>query len=239
MKSLRSIYRAAATLLLFALFGIGGLLLAPAALLLRDIRFCTALIRISWVPLVKLFELAGLIKVDVSALSKIRGSVIAANHPSLIDVVVLIAAVPKTLFVAKHVLKKNPFVSALVANASLPDDERLVDAAEKFLRKGWNVLVFPEGTRTSACGVLHTFKRGAAQLAIRSGVPLVPLAIKLSPFRILGKRQSPCDMGSERVTYRLETSEPLAAAVGMGESLHSAAKRVTCELQAAIKSLLA
>ena len=238
MNILRQAIRAVETLILFAFFGIGAVLLAPAALFLRDVRYCTFMIRMAWMPFVRLFEIAGLIKIDISRLMDIRGSVIAANHPSLIDVVILIAVIPRTLFVAKHGLKKNPFVSVLVKNASLPDDESLVKVAGKYLKDGWNVLIFPEGTRSPDGGGLQQFRRGAAQLAIRTGSPLVPVAIRLSPFRILGKHQQPWDMGSEKVTYEFIARSPIKIETVEGEPLHGMAKRVTEKLRDDIVALL-
>lgn len=231
MNLLVAFLRSSATLALFALFGLGGLFVTPIALALRDVELCTRLLRVLWYPFVKLFVLTGLITIDCARLREIRGSVIAANHPSLIDVVIVLALVPKTLFVAKHSLKKNPFTSAMVRNASLPDDERLVDSAKPYLRKGWNVLVFPEGTRSPSEGGLWPFKRGAAQLAIRSGSPLVPLVIVQSPFRILGKHQHAWQMGSRKVKYTLVSGEPVPAVQHEGESMHSASRRVTSRLE--------
>lgn len=231
MNLLAAFFRSAVTLALFALFGLGGLFVTPIVIVLRDVELCTRLLRFLWYPFVRLFVFTGLITIDCTRLRETRGSVIAANHPSLIDVVVVLALVPKTLFVAKHSLKKNPFTSAMVRNASLPDDERLVDSAKPYLRKGWNVIVFPEGTRSPSKGGLWPFKRGAAQLAIRSGAPLVPLAVIQSPFRILGKHQYAWQMGSKKVKYTLVSGEPVSAVQQEGESMHSASRRVTSQLE--------
>lgn len=235
MKFLFSIYRATVSLVLFVLFGIGGLVATPVILILHDVERCTHAVRILWIPIVKLFVWTGLIGIDCTRLAKIRGSVIASTHPSLIDVVIVLALVPKTLFIARHSLKKNLFMSAMIHNASLPDDERLVDAAKIYLARGWNVLIFPEGTRSPASGGLCPLKRGAAQLALRSGVPLVPLAILQSPFRILGKHQYAWQMGHERVVYSLVSRDVIPAVRAENESVHGASRRITGELEIVLK----
>lgn len=237
LKKAIAVWRAFVTLLLFAFFGLGGLLVSPVMLLIGDVEICSRFVRALWIPMVKVFSFAGLISVDVARLGTVRGSVIAATHPSLIDVMILLVLVPRTLFVAKHSLRKNPFVAFIVMNSSLPDDGRLVEAAKKHLERGWNVLVFPEGTRSPAGGGLWPFKRGAAQLAIRTGAPIVPLAVVQKPFRILGKHQYAWQMGSEKVRYILVSGDPVHASANNGESFHSASKRVTSELQEMLESM--
>jgi 1-acyl-sn-glycerol-3-phosphate acyltransferase len=159
--------------------------------------------------------------------------VIVSNHPSLIDVVIYIVLVPKTLYVAKSALIKNPFMSMIVRHTSLPDDETLPKTAKAYLEDGWNVLVFPEGTRSPDEG-LWPFHRGAAHVALESGAPVVVSRMTLSR-RILGKRQKPWDMGEERVVYSILSDPPMAVSQRDGESRHAAAKRITSELMSAMR----
>jgi len=60
-----------------------------------------------------------------------------------------------------------------------------LDEAAKKIAAGTSVIIFPEGTR-SQDGTLHDFKAGAMILAIKSGVPIVPVAI-LGTYEILPK----------------------------------------------------
>ena len=147
---LYAVWRGLASLTLFAAFGAGSLLLTLIVLLLRKLPLCHPVMRAFWKLTVFLFKFTGLISVDCPRnAAEVRGSIIVANHPSLIDVVLLTVLVPRTLFVAKHALLRNPFVSAIVRHTSLPDDERLPAAAAPYLAAGWNVLIFPEGTRSA------------------------------------------------------------------------------------------
>ena len=85
----------------------------------------------------------------------------------------------------------------------LPNDESIVEQAEKILSAGGNILIFPEGTRTPLDGTtMPTLKRGAAQLAIRLGVPVATIRIDVSR-RILAKGQFALDMGESTVLYRI------------------------------------
>ena len=238
-RRLSAIWRAAVVSLFFALFGVGGILISPLMLILRSPRRCQPVVRALWIPFVALLRLAGIIDVDHANLSpSLRGCVIAANHPSLIDVVIVLALVPRTLYVAKTALLRNPFMAAIVRHTSLPVDERLPEAAMPYLRDGWNLLIFPEGTRSPATGGIHPFHRGIAHLVLRVGSPLVCLGIRLSR-RIVGKGQSPWDVGSERVTYFLRFDSPTHHPVNdFTRALRPAAVRLTEEIRSRIESLM-
>jgi 1-acyl-sn-glycerol-3-phosphate acyltransferase len=228
--------RGVVSTLLFALFGIGAILISPIMVILGSPRLCQPVVRAVWFPLVWLFEVTRLIKVDRGNLGRFRGCVIAANHPSLIDVVLLSVIVPRTLYVAKHALRKNPFMAAIVRNTSLPDDERLPDAAAPYLAKGWNVLVFPEGTRSPSPDSIRQFHRGAAQLALRTGSKVVCVGIRLTRA-ILGKRQKPWDMGSERVVYSFSADEPSEARINPSRGLRPQANELNDELYRRVSRL--
>ena len=201
-------YRGAASLALFALFGLGALAISPLMLALRRPERTIPVIRFLWRPLLLLFDLTGLIRVEARGLGGIHSSVIVANHPSLIDVVILVALIPRTLYVAKHALRVNPFLAAVVRATSLPDDGRLPAAAAPYLERGWNVLVFPEGTRSPASG-LHPFRRGAAWTALESRAPVVALALRFSR-RILAKDSPPWLMHEKRVMISVDRLGTLA-----------------------------
>ena len=225
MRSLVAALRGIASVGLFGVFGAGAILLTPLMLILRTPERCQPLVRATWRLIAWLFVCTGLIKIDRGNLASVRGSVIAASHPSLIDVVLLVALVPRTLYVAKHGLRNNFFLSAIVRATALPDDATLPEKAAPFLAKGWNVLVFPEGTRSPAEGGLRPLRRGAAQLALRTGAPVACIRLKTSR-RVLGKHQPPWDVGDRIVTYSLrQRTIPVERIVGPG--VHAAAVRLT------------
>ncbi len=114
-----------------------------------------------------------------------RRYICVANHSSLIDIPVLVASLPLRLcFVAKEELFHIPIFGAYLRRMRhIPvtrSDSRaaarsMADAARAIASGTRSVLLFPEGTRQVQG--LGEFKEGAALLAIRSGVPLLPLAI--------------------------------------------------------------
>jgi 1-acyl-sn-glycerol-3-phosphate acyltransferase len=112
--------------------------------------------------------------------------VVCPNHVSYFDTPVLLSNVPVNFrFLAKQELFSIPFIGGHLkraGNISVPLEDpraalRVLSAAGKAMKeRGLSMLVFPEGGR-SEDGLLQPFKDGAAYLAIKGGVPLVPIAI--------------------------------------------------------------
>lgn len=112
--------------------------------------------------------------------------VFASNHLSFMDTPVIMANLPmKFRFLAKTGLFKIPLLGTHLGQAGhIPvhrGDPRasiktMQRAAEVIRDRGISILVFPEGGR-SRDGVLKPFKEGGAYIAIRAGVPLVPIAL--------------------------------------------------------------
>lgn len=237
MRRVKSFLRGAGSLLLFSLFGIGGILVSPLMIVLRSPRLCQPVVRALWIALVALFRATRIVGVRRGTLDRsLRGCVIAANHPSLIDVVLVSVLVPRTLYVAKPALLRNPFMAAIVRHTSLPVDERLPEAVVPYLRDGWNVLVFPEGTRSPAEGGMHPFHRGVAQLILRTGAPLVCLGIRPSR-RITGKGQAPWDIGPDRVVYSFAADAPTRHLPDPDRALRPQAIALTDEIRRRIAAL--
>jgi 1-acyl-sn-glycerol-3-phosphate acyltransferase len=128
------------------------------------------------------------IRVRIEGLEKLdRGAnyVFVANHGSFMDIPALLSTLPHQFrFFAKTGLYRIPFLGWHLRWAGhLPVDRSHARASLKSMSEGArvisqrriSVLLFPEGGR-SARG-LRDFKEGAAYIAIKAGVPLVPLAI--------------------------------------------------------------
>lgn len=117
-----------------------------------------------------------------------------SNHASLFDIPVLTAALPTNIrIVYKKELEKipifgwnlkwGPYIS--IDRGNRTEAVRSVDEAARRIRDGDSVLLYAEGTRTRD-GRLQPFKRGAFNLAVRSGVQVVPVTIN-GTFRIMAK----------------------------------------------------
>lgn len=194
-----------------------------------------AVVRSLWRFLLGAFEATGLIKVNADFTEMPEGAIVVSNHPTLIDVVIFVALVPKTVYVAKSSLLRNPFISRTVRSTALPDDETLPGRAADFLGRGWNVIIFPEGTRSPVSG-LHPFKRGAANMALASGAGIAVFSMALSR-RILGKRQKPWDMGEKRVVFDISSAGTRFYRALPGETRRNAAKRITEDIFGCISAL--
>jgi 1-acyl-sn-glycerol-3-phosphate acyltransferase len=111
------------------------------------------------------------------------GFVLASNHLSFLDPVVLGAASPRKLyFMARHELFKfKPFGWLLKGVHAFPirregRDTRAIKEAIRKLSAGEVVTLFPEGTR-SASGFLGKGHSGVGMLAVKANVPIVPVYI--------------------------------------------------------------
>jgi 1-acyl-sn-glycerol-3-phosphate acyltransferase len=128
------------------------------------------------------------VRVRVEGLEKLDpcgAYVFAANHGSFLDIPALLASLPQQFrFFAKKGLFRIPFLGTHLQRAGhLPVDrsspraslKSMQEAARIIRGRGVSVLNFPEGGR-SAEG-LRQFKEGPAYIAIKAGVPVVPVAI--------------------------------------------------------------
>jgi fatty-acyl-CoA synthase len=111
---------------------------------------------------------------------------LASNHASYIDVLALLALVPRDfVFAAKAEVGSWPLVGTIVRRAGHLTVERfdvtrsVADAGKvaQALEEGRSVLLFPEGTFTAAAG-LRPFRLGTFKAAVQTGVPVVPLALR-------------------------------------------------------------
>lgn len=128
------------------------------------------------------------ISVRVEGLERLDRSkpyIFVANHQSQFDIFVLDGFLDIDFrWLAKKELFRLPFFGwAMLLAGSIPVDRshgrkalKSLDEAAKRIAAGASVVIFPEGTR-SPDGQLQPFKAGAMQLAIKSGVELVPMAI--------------------------------------------------------------
>ncbi len=115
-----------------------------------------------------------------------RAYVLVANHPTIIDTLFLLAWFDDLTCVVKSKWYRSVLLGWLmrstqyVAGPGLAGDEDLetpaLDRMVEQLRRGWPLLVFPEGTRAPPDRLLR-FRRGAFEAAVRAGVPVVPIFI--------------------------------------------------------------
>ncbi|WP_254063376.1 lysophospholipid acyltransferase family protein [Rhodanobacter sp. L36] len=111
------------------------------------------------------------------------GQLIIANHPSLIDVIFLIAQMRQTNCVVKASLWDNPCMHGAVRAAQYISNNgspEMLEQAADVLREGQTLVMFPEGTRTKP-GCAPVFHRGAAAIALRGARVVTPVFISVTP----------------------------------------------------------
>ncbi len=183
----------------------------------------------------------GFVHVEVEGLEKIapNGSyVFASNHLSYMDTPVVLSNIPVQFrFLAKKGLFQIPLLGTHLARAGhIPvprEDPRaavrtLATAADAIRTRGISMLIFPEGGR-SRDGVLQEFKEGGAYIAIKAGVPMVPIA--------LSGTRTVLPFGSAVIRpgrVRMRVGDPISTA---GLSLHDRV-RITGQVRDEIVAML-
>jgi 1-acyl-sn-glycerol-3-phosphate acyltransferase len=137
------------------------------------------------------------VRVRVEGTAKIPEGVclFVANHTSSADAPAVVGAIPRRIAVLlKESLFKWPIVGQAFKLAHFipvnrKDRESAISSVEKAaeaMRAGQSFLIYPEGTR-SPDGRLQDFKKGAVVLAIKAGVPVVPVLCS-GAQRVMAKR---------------------------------------------------
>ncbi len=146
----------------------------------------------------------GTVRIELDNPRAITNGLIVANHPSLVDVVWILATQPNICCVLKGELENNYLFRALIHNldyVSNSNPEQLLAEGVKRLRAGEALLVFPEATRTEP-GQPPKFHLGAAELAIRSQVEIHPIVIHASDV-YLSKHLPLYAIPNRRLDWRL------------------------------------
>jgi len=165
----------------------------------------------------------GLLHMDAGALRPLadeRGLLIVANHPSLLDAMMLAAMLPRSACLMKASLMRNPLLAPgarLARYIRNNTPHQMMHLAIDDLRAGGQLILFPEGTRTTRAP-LNPFLGGFALIARRAGVPVQTVFIDTtSPY--LGKgwplwRLPPIPIEfTARLGRRFEIGADLAASV--------------------------
>jgi 1-acyl-sn-glycerol-3-phosphate acyltransferase len=190
------IRRLVGTGLSFTAFGVGALVLSvfvfPALHLVvadraRRVGVAQRIVHRAFRLFVLTMTLLGVMDVKVTgeaALQTDRGRLIVANHPSLIDVVLLVSLLRQTQCVVKHQNWRNPFMRGVLQATGYirndDDPEKLISACADALRAGHNLVIFPEGSRTVP-GRPRLLQRGFANIALAAEASVRLVTIHCAP----------------------------------------------------------
>jgi 1-acyl-sn-glycerol-3-phosphate acyltransferase len=196
LASLDRFMRLITTAISFAVFGLGGLILAlvvfPLLFLFvwnrkqRAAIAQTCVHRLWWFY-IRFMRAMGTVSFECDhpeILQNLRGAIVVCNHPSLLDVVFLMSFMQRTRAVVKSSIWRNPFMRGVVIAADyIPnsgDAAKLMTDCAEALREGANLLIFPEGSRTPE-GQKRRYQKGFAHVALMAGAPVQVVTIQVNP----------------------------------------------------------
>ncbi|OFI01572.1 1-acyl-sn-glycerol-3-phosphate acyltransferase [Clostridium acetireducens DSM 10703] len=127
------------------------------------------------------------IKVNTKGLENIpkRNCLFVANHQGIFDIPVMLYVIDTPMgFIAKKELLKIKIISSwmkeihcvFMDRSNIRESIKSINEGIKNLKEGYSMAIFPEGTRSKG-PKLGEFKKGSMKLAIKSGVPIVPVSI--------------------------------------------------------------
>lgn len=215
MLSVIRFIRSVLVLLSFVIFGIGAIFLnfiifPMANFFLKDkqlLYFYSDIIHNTWKWFVRILIFFKIIKLNITDLDnikQIKQKIIVATHPSFIDILILIALIPRTTCIVKYSLSKNPILFNLVNSIFIMEDEsleKLKEHTKKMIDNGFNVVIFPMGIRHRR-NEFPKIKKGAATIAMNANSNIVALKY-YTDFDFLFISQPVYEAGEKAVTYDL------------------------------------
>jgi len=161
--------------------------------------------------------------IGIENLPEKGGLIIASNHVSYLDPAVLVASINRKIhFITKKEVFTNTFIGFILKNLNaFSVDRESVDILA--FKKAMNILreekilgIFPEGTRSSN-GELQELKLGAIKIAMKTGVPILPVGIigthKIYPpgikFPILFKHKIIVKYGAPQYFNKLKSRDKI------------------------------
>jgi 1-acyl-sn-glycerol-3-phosphate acyltransferase len=186
----------------------------------------------------RLMEALGLIAVRWVGAERLEApgrKLIVANHPSLIDTLLIVSQLPQADCVVGREYAENFWLRGAVREADYIRNDvgaaEIVRVSTQYLSEDRTVLIFPEGTRSPEGG-LGPFQRGAAHIALASGLDMLPIRITVEPPSLM-KGQKWYHVPPRRPLWTFRVGEPLVAKEYLDgtESTVMAARKLTTALR--------
>ncbi len=230
MKYIRSIL----AVFCFFIFGIGAVILnfLLFPFIKNNKELCSDIIHNTWRFFVNLMMFLKLFRLDVKNLEKIENKVIVSTHPSFIDIVILIALIPRSTCFVKKELAHNPILKNLVTSIFITNEvelDELKSESKKMLDRGFNVIIFPSGIRHRR-DEFPKIRKGASLVALNAGKNIVP--IKMFSDRDFLFINQPFYAVSDRcVNFEIEQMREINIADFIGESEIITKQRLTHKIE--------
>lgn len=230
MKYIRSIL----AVFCFFIFGIGAVILnfLLFPFIKNNKELCSDIIHNTWRFFVNLMMFLKLFRLDVKNSEKIENKVIVSTHPSFIDIVILIALIPRSTCFVKKELAHNPILKNLVTSIFITNEvelDELKSESKKMLDRGFNVIIFPSGIRHRR-DEFPKIRKGASLVALNAGKNIVP--IKMFSDRDFLFINQPFYAVSDRcVNFEIEQMREINIADFIGESEIITKQRLTHKIE--------
>ncbi|RYY97839.1 MAG: 1-acyl-sn-glycerol-3-phosphate acyltransferase, partial [Comamonadaceae bacterium] len=160
-------------------------------------------------------SMCGVMRVDASCLDALRdepGLILIANHPTMLDALLMVAHLPRSACIMKASLMRNVFLGAGARLARYIRNDSawtMVRLAVEDLRRGGQLVIFPEGTRTTA-PLLGRFLPGVTLISKVSKAPIQTVFIE-TDTRYLSKGWPIWRVPALPLVFRLRLGERFAA----------------------------
>ncbi len=199
---------------------------------MRRRRVVRRTVQRSFAGFVELMRFLGVLRYEIHGRERLQrdGLLVVANHPTLIDVVFLIAQMPNADCIVKSALLRNPFMRGPLTAAGYVFNDSgagLIEDCVEAVRRGGNLVIFPEGTRTRR-GEPLKLQRGAAHVALRGSFDVTPVRIRCTPMT-LGKGEKWYRVPPRRILFSMWVGDdiPIAGFRGDEDGDAVAARRLT------------
>ena len=230
MKYIRSIL----AVFCFFIFGIGAVILnfLLFPFIKNNKELCSDIIHYTWKFFVNLMMWLKLFRLDIKKLGKIKNKVIVSTHPSFIDIVILIALIPRSTCFVKKELAHNPILKNLVTSifiTNVVELEELKSESKKMLDRGFNVIIFPSGIRHRR-DEFPKIRKGASLVALNAGKNIVPVRM-FSDRDFLFINQPFYAVSDRCVNFEIEQMREINIADFIGESEIITKQRLTNKIE--------
>lgn len=230
MKYIRSIL----AVFCFFIFGIGAVILnfLLFPFIKNNKELCSDIIHYIWKFFVNLMMWLKLFRLDIKKLGKIKNKVIVSTHPSFIDIVILIALIPRSTCFVKKELAHNPILKNLVTSIFITNEvelEELKSESKKMLDRGFNVIIFPSGIRHRR-DEFPKIRKGASLVALNAGKNIVPVRM-FSDRDFLFINQPFYAVSDRCVNFEIEQMREINIADFIGESEIITKQRLTNKIE--------
>ncbi|MDR2597580.1 MAG: 1-acyl-sn-glycerol-3-phosphate acyltransferase [Treponema sp.] len=175
---------------------------------------------------------------NIETYRQFSSKIIVANHPSILDVVMLFSLIPNAdCIVASHLnhsIVKGIIRQLYILNSQ--DFDNILKACDESLKYGNCIVIFPEGTRTPRTGN-PVVKKGAARIALSCGCGIIPLHIGGTDKYGLGKKDPWTAFNPrERYIYEIKMGTEILPEKYMSLPKPVAARELTKDISSSIFS---